>query len=551
MKRTSGGYRKSIEDLIRAPWRLAAVLLIAALCFTNVYRAGTQSVSHDEAVMYEWMLSGSYSQVLDVEHGNHHVLTELMCKLMITLFGTSEIALRIPALLGGLLYFYSVFQISALLFGDAFLFLLSVALLSLDPLVLDYLSCARGYGTSLGFFFYALYQLIRYLAESPDPHNPRGPVRLLNKGGAALGLSIGCNPIMIFPGGALAASFLMMVLGVSLIHRRAPVAVASVQTKSRSSNKERRRKSRHESSVKPARSWEQPLVHFVLPTVVIGGFILLLPKQLIELGVGDLGPPSLFAIVKGLVLYSVIHSPAGFRGLTAWFPKGAAIGIVTYVAVPVVLTGLVALSIRILSTWTANRNLDALPLNDRFLLLLGGMLPLAIVLIVVSRYVFQQPYPELRTAMYWIPLLGLACLSFLRRLDQGVRVGRIFYALSATILVLCVVQFATQFNTRYFAEWAYCAAGKDMMKIVRADHAGKPGTRARIGATWQLEPVINFYRVAWGLDWIDPVYRDSPDNVYDYYLLAYGDTSLVERLHLKTLLSDPLSGTVLAKRAAL
>ena len=63
----------------------------------------------------------------------------------------------------------------------------------------------------------------------------------------------------------------------------------------------------------------------------------------------------------------------------------------------------------------------------------------------------------------------------------------------------------------------------------------------------QLEPVINFYRVAWRLDWMDPVYRESPNNKYDYYMLAFDDTALVDRLHLQALLRDRLSGTVLAK----
>lgn len=69
-----------------------------------------------------------------------------------------------------------------------------------------------------------------------------------------------------------------------------------------------------------------------------------------------------------------------------------------------------------------------------------------------------------------------------------------------------------------------------------------------VGATWQLEPVINFYRVSWGLNWMGPVYRQSPDNSFDYYLLAFADTPLVERRHLKTLLRDRLPGTVVAKR---
>lgn len=534
------------------PWRLAAFLLMLALFVTNVYRAATQSITHDEATMFEWFLSGSWSQVLNFEHGNHHVLTDLLSKLMISVFGTSEIALRMPALLGSLLYFYAVSRISAFLFGETILFLLSVAFLSLNPFVLDYLSCARGYGLALGLFLYALYQTIRYLVESQEGHDPHRPARILNKAGIALGLSIGSNPVMLFPGAALLASFLAMLLVDGLIRQPEPVAVASFKEKSRNPKKERRRRSRRESTAElPTRGWKVALIHFVLPAAASAGFLLLLPKRLIELEAGYLGPPSLTAILEGLVRYSFIHSAAGYPGLAAWFPAETAIRIVTYVAVPASLAVLIILAVRILVSRIGKPNWDAVPLIDRVLLLLAAMLPTAIVLIVLSRFVFQQPYPELRTAMYWIPLLGLACLSFLRRLGQGSRIERIFYVPVVAFLVLCVAQFLTQFNTRYFAEWAYCAAGKDMMQLVRAEHTTKPGTRVKVGATWQLEPVINFYRVAWGLDWMDPVYRESPDNSYDYYLLAYADTALVEKLHLKPLLSDQLSGTVLARRADL
>jgi hypothetical protein len=523
-----------------------------ALFLTSLYRAATQSISHDEGMLYETALTGGWSQVLNFEYGNHHVLTDLLSKLMIAIFGASELALRIPSLLGGLLYFYSVFRISALLFGDAFLFLLSSAFLCLNPFVLDYLSCARGYGLALGLFFYALYQLIRYLGEPRDGPNSRGPVRLLNKAGVALGLSIGSNPIMIFPGGALLASFLPIILGASLIGRPEAVAVASVKEKSRSAKEGRRRRSRREASAKPRPGvWGQMFLHFVLPTVLIGGFISMLPNRLIQPGVEYMGPPSLTAILEGLVRYSFVHSPVGYSGLGAWLPAETAVRIVSEFAVPASLAGLVIVAVLILVRWIRTRNWDEVPLIDRFLLLLGAMLPAAIVLIVLSRYVFHQAYPELRTAMYWIPLLGLACLSFLARLTQGARIERIFSVPVAVVLILCAAQFVTQFNIRYFAEWPYCAAGKDMMQIVRAEHAARPGARVRVGATWQLEPVINFYRVAWGMDWMDPVYRESPDNSYDYYLLAFGDTPLVEKLHLKMLLSDRLSGTVLARRTNL
>jgi hypothetical protein len=51
----------------------------------------------------------------------------------------------------------------------------------------------------------------------------------------------------------------------------------------------------------------------------------------------------------------------------------------------------------------------------------------------------------------------------------------------------------------------------------------------------------------WQLAWMDPVFRESPDADYDYYLLLHDDISLVERRRLKLLLKDDLSKSALAK----
>ena len=297
-------------------------MLIAALFLTNIYRAATQSISHDEGVIFEWLLSGSWSQVLGVEHWNHHVLSDLLCKFTLNLFGPSEIAYRIPALLGGLLYFYSVFQISALLFPEGYLRLWSVAFLSMNPLVLDYLCCARGYGPGLGLFMYALYQVARFLAGRS--------LRDLNRAGVALGLSIGSNIIMMFPGGALAASLVGILAADALVRPPEPVAVGG--------KKVGRRKARKAVSVTRA-GWAQALLHFVVPAVAIGGFISALPQRLIELVAGYTGPPSLRSILEGLVRYSLLHSPWSFAGLLAWFPPNALISIITVFFVPAGLAG--------------------------------------------------------------------------------------------------------------------------------------------------------------------------------------------------------------------
>jgi hypothetical protein len=526
-------------DKFGHPWRLAAIALSLAVFAAILYRAATQSITHDEGVMFEWYLSGSWGDLLAFEHGNHHVLDELLCKLSVSLFGPSELALRLPAALGCLIYLYSTLRLSVLFFGEGPLLLLSVALLDLNPFVQDYFSCARGYSLALGLFFFAMYSACEYLAGRAEA-TPRTR-RILQRAGIALGLAIGSNPIMLFPGTAL----VLVILGITLYDsflraRNAPKVAAS--------RKERRKTRKDQPETKPGWAWEQSAVHFLLPAVAIAGFLSILPKKLMDPEPGYLGPPSLPAIFEPLVRHSLLHSPSGFKGLLSSLPVEPVI-IAATVALAASLALVTALALLIAARTRAE--FASLETPDRLILLLGAMLPLALVLIVVSRYGFGQAYPELRTAMYWLPLLTLACLVIIQRLWRLPGAPRAAAWILSAVSIAVALQYLTQFNTRYIAEWQYCAAVKDMMRIVRAEHSASTPTPVRIGANWKLEPVINFYRVAWGLSWVEPVDRASPDGDFDYFLLIEGDRDLVERRHLQVLLRDPLSESVLAKRTAL
>jgi Dolichyl-phosphate-mannose-protein mannosyltransferase len=526
---------RAFLQLVHTPWRLAAAALLLALFAGNLYRAATQSITHDEAVTWQWFLSGPFSLVFDSPMGNHHPLHTLACKLTTGVLGTSEFSLRIPSLLGGLFYFFAVYRLSAFLFGGRFLFLLSVAFLSLNPFVLDYLSCARGYSAGLALLLWTVYLLMRYLTEPGDPRLPSRPARLLNQAGIALGLAIGVNVIMVFPAGALAAVFLSLLIADRAMAQPAPA---------KSARKDERRKPR-QAPAAPVRSAWQALIHFAVPAVAVGGVISLLPRKLVTLEPGT-GPTSLRAILEGAVRPSLFHSP-GRPGLAGWLSPELAVQLVTLVAVPAGFAALLLLAGKIVHTWVRRRSLDALPAVDRFLLVVAGLLLTALLMILTSRYVLLTPYPEQRTVLYWIPLLGLACVGIAKRLFDGRGPLRLLAWALSGFLVLCIVQFATQFNTRYYAEWAYCAATKDMMAAIRSRHALNPAGPVRLGVTWQLEPGVNFYRTMWGLNWIEQVYRESPDNDNDYYLLLYGDVGLVERRGLKPLIEDRLSGAVLAQ----
>ncbi len=535
---------RKFRDLVRTPWQMAAVALLAALTATIVYRAATQSISHDEGLVFEWFETGPWSQLFGSEFGNHHPLTVLLSRISITFFGLSELSLRLPSVVGSALYLIAVYRICTFLLREGALFLLGVSFLTLNPFVLDYLCLARGYSLGLALLMWAIYPLMLYLSSKRDDGNPD---RLLNKAGVALGLSIGSNVIMIFPAIPLLAAFFALLITEWLLAKPAPEPLATELETHRKTKKDRKRKSRDGAVGMGGRSAWQAMIHLAPPAFLVAGIIVIQPQKLVYFEEGYLGPPSLLAILQGIVAPSLLHSAQGWRGLAALVSPDLLIAAVSYVLVPALILALLGFTLATISRCARGRSFDTLPDADRFLLLLGITIPAVLALIVVSRYVFDKPYPEMRTVLYWIPLLGLACLTLIHKSLEGPRPARMAGIGASALLVLFVFQFATQFNTRYYAEWAFSAATRDMMERVRTQHASTPEKVVRVGTSWELEPSLNFYRMMWQLKWMEPVVRESPDAPYDYYFLLRDDRALIERRKLKLLLKDDLSQTSLAQ----
>src|SRR6266404_6914894 len=145
----------TLEDVIPS-WR-NSTWLVLALVAMNVYRAWTQPITTDEAFTYNLYIDGPAEKIFTYYDANNHVLHTVLCRVSVKLFGLSEFTMRIPSLLGGLFYLITTLRLCRYVFGDGWFSLLSLALLSMSPAVLDYMSAARGYGLALAFFFWALY----------------------------------------------------------------------------------------------------------------------------------------------------------------------------------------------------------------------------------------------------------------------------------------------------------------------------------------------------------------------------------------------------------
>ena len=185
----------STASIKTARWFLAALLAV------NLYRAMTQSVTPGEAWNYHRFIAPEWADALAGFDVNNHVLNTLLVRISTARFHLTELSLRLPSLLAGGLYLWVVFRMARRWFGDGLPFLAVIGLLTLNPLVVDALSEARGYSMALACWMWALEMIL----ESVESFS----VQKLNLSAMCLGLSMAASLAFAAPAIALLVVFLL------------------------------------------------------------------------------------------------------------------------------------------------------------------------------------------------------------------------------------------------------------------------------------------------------------------------------------------------------
>ncbi len=490
--------------------RLAQALVLA-LFAVNVYRAASQSITCDEAYTYNEFLAGSPWQLVRSYEASHHVLHTALAKLSISLLGASEFTLRIPSLLGGLLYLTTACRLCLYLFGEGLFFLLAFASLGLNPYLLDFLSAARGYGLALGLCLWALYHLLRYVdAQVADA--PLAGLAHLHKGAVGLALSVAANLTLLPPCAALA--FLLLVI----------LAADALLAGGR---------------LTMARQLARAADHFLAPGWLIAVLLLALPLSHARPDQFFLGMRTLRASLQSLLSAALVtHSSAwldGRRFESAIWQAGR-------IVVPLVLLLIAGTLLAMVRRWRRARDFRSLDRWDRFLWFCGGAMLLSLAGLIAAHYAFGAPYPVGRSGLYFLPLFLLACSTLLARLSRRPAAR---WA-GPLVLSLMLIQFLLRFDVTHYADWPGEAATRSMVEVIRARQALHPQGKVRVGATWELVPGLNFYRQLYKLDWMEPVAHEEPKASCDYLVLLQRDAALLDQLRLTVLHKDARFGVLLA-----
>jgi hypothetical protein len=117
--------------------------------------------------------------------------------------------------------------------------------------------------------------------------------------------------------------------------------------------------------------------------------------------------------------------------------------------------------------------------------------------------------------------------------------------------VACVllIQFATQIQFRYFSMWRFNSAIKDIAQQLRQDTRYRPAQSVSLSANFTQQPVLEFYRIQYGIAALKPIQRQEHADFtgHDLYVLTPPETRSKEAARLTVLFSDPVSGVVLAR----
>ena len=191
-------------------WPIVSFALLALLLAAAVYRAATLSITVDEAYTYTQFVARPIPAVLAEYDANNHILYTLLAKLTTSMFGATDLALRLPALGAAALFLAALYRLLRQLAGaTSWLAPVGIVLIGANTYIADLLPLARGYGLALGLFTLGLSLLIDSEAEGAWP-------RLA---GLVLGLAVAANLTFLFPSVGLLA-------GLFWLHRRAALTAS-------------------------------------------------------------------------------------------------------------------------------------------------------------------------------------------------------------------------------------------------------------------------------------------------------------------------------------
>ena len=274
-------------------------------------------------------------------------------------------------------------------------------------------------------------------------------------------------------------------------------------------------------------------LELAIPAAAIAFLISYPAFRTVNAGQFYVGESSIRASVANLV-FTTIRASVTRIGL---FGGGAGLRTIQYFLLPAIL-----LFIAAVFAWVFFNKQKSRP----------GLIPAAafavcLIELEALRRIAGFNYPVERVGIYLFLLLVLAWAIAADQLPV-----KLALSVNGFLAGLLVLQFATQFEWRYFTLWDFDRPAKQIARILKSETGGRDADSISISASWFQTPALEFYRYHYGIGALAPIKRHDPTVLtgFDYYVLNLREDDSVKGKDLSRLIPiyrDPLSGVLLAK----
>jgi hypothetical protein len=415
------------------------LILASAAVFALVWaiaRACIQSITIDEAATYIHLVR---TGLLFWPASNNHILNTVLMWLFTQMFGTSELTVRLPALIGATLYITASYRVCGLLSRSLILQLVLFVCLVYNPFIFDYLVAARGYALALGFLMWAIAVPTTWFLSIPNERS-RSLLMACGISSMCIGLSIAANFAFAFVDlvtMALIFSFAFttrkMNLGSLLICCWLPLAIVTLG--------------------------------------ISGSAIVHMPRQ-------DLywGATSLVKTFGGIMLRSFYRMPFDFANRPS------------FILLIWLLFGVTSLARFLFVLFRRDRNSPLF----RFALVMASIIAATATIHWAGFRLFDLLLPKGRTGIYFFPLSILAVGS-LAAIPPSSYFDRYLRGSILGVLLAMTICFLLCLRLTYFEEWRWDADVKKVYSVL--DCMARNNGVSNISACWCYVYSLNFYRL--------------------------------------------------------
>ncbi|MEO1260419.1 MAG: hypothetical protein AAFZ15_16600 [Bacteroidota bacterium] len=474
-----------------------ALLLFSAIAFFTYtfLRAHSLSMTHDESgSFYIWTQIDIFTCFVDPgcwKTANLHFLYVFLMKGMVELFGVSELTVRVPSLIGHLIYLFYSWKLIKLCTDRSWFILIGFIIINSNPFLLEFFALGRGYGLANTFMLVSIFYMGKFFKTE-------------NKL-AAWGVFIGAF-LSVFSNFTMLNYYACMVAVLGLVFFYLLLKKENIDW----------------------RAWKYLLGVGSVVTVLLFVLLYMPVRALSGAGEFEYGGTHFWDTFSSIVkasLYDIKYM--GTHHVE-------------------VFGGLFILMLTVGVFW-AVRFLYKKPNDPKAqFVFAASFLPILVALAsVVQHHLLGVNYLRGRTALIFVPLASVALFLFLENILN--RNNKWRWALPIIIGLFCTVHAFRSYQLSYAYEWKYDARTRDMVEYIVS--IIPKGEKTKLGMNWLFQPTAYFYHKNTPYDFADKLYYEKQyrtDIYYDYYYIRPGDQHKINSRY-KVLKKYSFSGVLMVR----